>query len=502
MATNHFGLLIIAVGFAVQFVHHRFVIYLTVSLTLFGAAAAVVLPSLGGASILIPTAFMFFFCLRLFRLTGLPPAVGSLLYPSPGFWLMLLTVYGLFATAFYPRLMAGATETLIMQRLPGGLSRIALTPLTFTNGHITQTVYALGDLVCFAFSFAIFRTAGAYRHLLTGIFLLCSLNIAFAALDLVTYAAGTTELLDFVRTANYSLLTSVEMGGLKRITGTFPEASAFANFTLILFATMASLYLDDVKPHLTGVLALSLLLLLGISTSGTAYVGVTMVLLLLFAVSIAPLLAGRPIRKLAVTLIAGLSFITVVSAVAVTVPWFTEAVALFLDEAVFGKLSSNSGRERGYWNEVAWNNFVDSGALGVGIGGARASNYAFVLLSNVGLPGMILFLLFLGCIFMNRVSKRLNSDEVRIIRAIRCGMAANLIASILIGTVYDLGVLFYLLAGAAGAAALPEIRRTRIAAQPDTGPAAILGASTIPSQYATPVAAASRPGRASRHVRL
>jgi hypothetical protein len=458
MTTNLFGLIILAAGLVIQLLHHRHAVHLMVSLTLFGSAAALVLPSLGGASILVPTVFTLFFCWRVCRVTGLSPVLGALLHPSAGFWLMLLTAYGVFATLFYPKLMAGITDTMLVQRLPGGVSRIALSPLTFTNSHITQTAYALGGLACFAFAFAVFRSPRAYQHLLTGIFLVCGLNITFAVLDLVTYSTGTGELLDFVHTANYSLMTNVEMSGLKRIAGTFSEASAFASFTLILFAIVASLHLDGVRPKLSGGFALALLFLLILSTSATAYLGLVAVFLVLFAQSLAPIFSGGAMRKLGLTLVAGLAFVTFIAVIAATAPWFTEAAAQFFDETLLDKFASHSGRERGYWNEVAWDNFVDSAGLGVGIGGARASSYIFVLLSNVGVPGTILFVLFVGYLLFKKPHERFSTDGIKLVRAIRCGIIANLVAAILVSTVYDLGILFYLLAGAAGAAAFPASR--------------------------------------------
>ena len=465
MATNVFGVLVVLFGIVAQFVHHKYAIYGMVALTLFGAAAAVTLPAMGGASILVANVFMVFFALRILRITGFAPAVSGLLYPSTGFWLLLLIIYGLVATVFFPRLMAGMTETMVVQRLPGGLSRISLNPLGFSGTHVTQTVYALGSVMCFAASFAFFRMRGAYHYFLGAFFLLCWLNLSFAVLDLVTFATGTADLLDFIHTANYSLMTGVEMGGLKRISGTFPESSAFASFTLILFAIAASLYLDNVRPLLSGFFALAFLVLLALSTSGTAYVGLVIVLALLMLQSIAPVMHGGRMRKPLLIYAGSLSVVAIILLVAVLSPEFVDAIATFFDESLFGKLSSDSGRERGHWNEVAWSNFVDSFGLGVGIGGARASSYIFVLLSNVGLPGAMCFALFILSTLFRRTVPQASSQDRSTIRAIRCGMTASLIGAVLVATVFDLGMLFYVLAGGAAVAVFPSIRRAPVSSK-------------------------------------
>ncbi|EJN02153.1 O-antigen ligase family protein [Phyllobacterium sp. YR531] len=465
MATNFFGVCVILFGILAQFMHHRYALYGMIIFTLFGAAAAVTMPALGGASILVANAFMVFFALRILRITGLKPAISSLLYPSTGFWLLLLIVYGVIATAFFPRLMAGITETMVVQRLPAGLSRIALNPLSFSSTHITQTVYALGGIACFAASFAYFRTRNAYQHFLTAFFVLCSLNVLFAMADLITFATGPIDFLDFIHTANYSLMTNVEMAGLKRISATFPESSSFASFTLILFAISASLYLDRIRPLFSGVFALAFLFLLALSTSGTAYVGLIFVLLMLTIQSVLPVLHGGKMRKPLLLCAGGLIIIAIMLLVAVLSPTLVEAIGSFLNESLFGKLNSDSGRERGHWNQVAWSNFLDSYGLGVGIGGARASSYLFVLLSNVGLPGFLCFTIFILSTLFGQPVFRIGSVQRNIVRAIRSGLGASLIAAFLVSTVYDLGMLFYVLAGAAAVGVYPAIARTNVPEQ-------------------------------------
>jgi hypothetical protein len=480
METNAFGICVILFGILVQFMHRRYALYGMVILTLFGAAATVTLPAMGGASILVANAFMVFFALRILRVEGLTPVISSLLHPSNGFWLLLLIIYGLVATIFFPRLMAGITETMVVQRLPAGLSRIALNPLSFSSTHITQTAYALGGIACFAASFAYFRTRGAYHHFLTAFFILCSLNVLFALADLITFATGPIDFLDFIHTANYSLMTNVEMGGLKRISGTFPESSSFASFTLILFAISASLYLDHVRPFLSGAFASTFLILLALSTSGTAYVGLIFVLAMLTTQSMLPMLHGGKMRKPLLLYAGGLTAIAVVLLVAVLSPALVEAIGSFLDESLLGKLDSASGRERGHWNEVAWSNFIDSYGLGVGIGGARASSYLFVLLSNVGLPGLLCFAIFVLSTLFRRSIFRKGTVERHIVGAIRSGLGASLIAAFLVSTVYDLGMLFYVLSGAAAVAVFPVVRR-QAAPNIATSGTVRLGSQTTPN---------------------
>ena len=78
-----------------------------------------------------------------------------------------------------------------------------------------------------------------------------------------------------------------------------------------------------------------------------------------------------------------------VGAVALAAPHVFTRVAEFAQATVLSKMQSSSGVERNSWNQQAWSNFRDSYGLGVGLGSARASGFALVLLSNVGLAGTL-----------------------------------------------------------------------------------------------------------------
>ena len=248
--------------------------------TIFGAAAAISLPALGGASVLVPSLFLAFFALRVFMAFGEGYMLSAMKPFGAGFWLLALTAFGLLSAISFPLIFEGTTDTMTVERIANSRSFIALTPLRFSSNNITQSVYALGGLVGFAATFDYFRRAGTPEQLVTTILVVATVNIGFALADVITYFSGTEYLLQFVRTANYALLTASEKGGLKRISGTFPEASAFSEYTLVLFSATASLWLDHIRSRATGLMAALLLILLLLSTSATALIGVNLVIAL------------------------------------------------------------------------------------------------------------------------------------------------------------------------------------------------------------------------------
>ncbi len=140
-----------------------------------------------------------------------------------------------------------------------------------------------------------------------------------------------------------------------------------------------------------------------------------------------------------------------------TLPELSASVAGFFDEMLFSKADSQSGQERAEWNAVAYKTFLDTFGFGAGLGGARASSFLLVLLSNIGVLGAFLFALFIWSVLSLKPpigSSQLNECGA-VIRAAKIGILAVLATASISGTVYDLGLMIYILAGATTALATP-----------------------------------------------
>jgi phage-related holin len=121
----------------------------------------------------------------------------------------------------------------------------------------------------------------------------------------------------------------------------------------------------------------------------------------------------------------------------------------FLDEMLFSKADSQSGRERFMWNAMAYQAFLDTSGFGAGLGSARASSFGLVLLSNIGVIGTLIFASFVAMLMAaDTRSRHLPSRKVSaVVRAAKAGLITVLISAATSGTVYDLGLMFYILAG-------------------------------------------------------
>jgi hypothetical protein len=130
---------------------------------------------------------------------------------------------------------------------------------------------------------------------------------------------------------------------------------------------------------------------------------------------------------------------------------------------LFSKADSQSGVERGEWNAAAYKTFLDTYGIGAGLGSARASSFILVLLSNVGVFGALLFALFITSVFLIRDSGdgMFEPERYGVIRAAKMGVLAVIMTASISATVYDLGLMIYLLSGAMTALALPSRYPTR-----------------------------------------
>lgn len=424
---------------------------------LFGASAAFLLP--GGAPITPAVALLPFVVAWAFSREGAAGFARLLRPGDPAFWLALLVLWAVASAFLLPRWFAG--ETLVRAAERGSLTGVELVPLRPLAGNITQSAYALGGLAAFLALRVLLAAPGALRRFADAVLVLAFANAAAALLGLAEVRLNLPSLLALVKNAGYAVMVGGEIGGLVRITGTFSEASAFSAFTLPLLAFTAALWRQGVRPRANGLAALALLGLLLASTSATAYAALGAYGALAVALTGVRTLAGRDPVRIGPLAVFAWGGAVLACAIVLVHPDAVTSVARYVDTALVRKLESSSGLERSSWNLQAWRNFLDTAGVGAGLGSARASSFVLVLLSNVGVAGVVLF----GAFAARLLGAALPADpgEAAIARAARHAAVATLIAKSVSGTVFDLGMAFHAFAAAASVAAcvrrLPQLQK-------------------------------------------
>jgi hypothetical protein len=455
MVIDAIGAVAIALAMIGWIAGRCFLIYVFVVSTLLAAAAAIVLPALGYANIQPAHLLLGFLALAsLSNRASLRTMGHSLAFPNEGFWLLATSAYAVLAAVFLPRLFAGMTYVFAIARTDIGPGLVAL-PLAPTSGNITQTVYFLGDLVCFLLFCGFASRPQELIAILRAILVAAALNLVFAAIDLTAFWAHLGDPLAVIRNAEYRMLNDEVVAGVKRIVGSFSEASTFAYFTAGFFAFCARLWLSEVHKRLTGTLALLSLCALVGSTSSTGYAATACFVGALFVRCLGQMLV-RPVLRPVLGLVVAVPLIAAVGLISLRAyePLWS-VVDNMIDQTLFNKLSSDSGVERTRRNDQALTNFADTSGLGAGVGSVRASSFPIAVLGNIGLPGAVAYGIFLLLMFCGRRSRWQEPFPAACQSAGRWACFTQLAGASVAGSFIDLGLNFFIFAGLACAGPLP-----------------------------------------------
>jgi hypothetical protein len=446
MTVELIGVIALAVGFASLFLGPAFITYMLLSFSLLGAAAAFVLTAVGGTNISPGHLLLGFLCIKLLTSREISRgALQGLLIGRPGFWLLLSLIYSLISAYAMPRLFFGQTYVFLVRALDHHA-----VPLAPTMSNLTQSIYLTADFICFIVLYGYATTRAGRRVMSNAAFACVILNLVFGGLDLLTYFTGTTELLAFIRNANYAMLNDTEIAGFKRIVGSFSEAASYAYATIGYLGFSMKLWLLGVRVRLSGVTALLCLLALIFSTSTTAYVGLGVLLILLYVQIIFYGLRQNKFTPQMLFFLVGapLLFLIVVLCIALN-----DASAAYmkdlLDTLIFNKMDTESGMERSSWNNQALQNFIDTFGFGVGNGSVRTSSFPFAVLASFGIIGSFLLGAFLASVLFPRNGAGSDPLDDAYRQAARTACIAWLISASTSGALVDLGLPFFAFASLA-----------------------------------------------------
>lgn len=452
MTLELIGIIALLVGVISIFLESSFIVYAFFCATLLGSAAAFVLTSLGGTNISPAHLLLGFLTFKLLSNKSIAKqAIEGISPGRPGFWLLLTAIYSAVSAFFMPRIFAGQTYVFAV-RAESAYS----IPLAPAMSNLTQSIYFIADFICFFVLCGYASQPGGKRTLGRAALFCAALNLAFAALDLITYWTNTTELLSFIRNANYSLLNDTELAGFKRIVGSFIEASSFGAATLGYFAFTNKLWLLGIRPYLTLTLSLLSLFALVFSTSTTAFVGLAAFLIFTYI----EILARAARKTLTSQMVLFLFGAPVILAIVVIMIALNDASSAYvqgiLNEIVFNKMSTDSGVERSSWNARAMQNFYDTFGFGAGNGSVRASSFPIAVLASLGIIGSLIFGLFFLTLFLSRTAtSQSNPKEEAYRQAAKSVCVAWLITSTASGALTDLGLPFFVFAALACSVAAP-----------------------------------------------
>lgn len=354
----------------------------------------------------------------------------------------LLTAFmgvAVISALFYPRLFAGQLEVIAVRNV-----RELLGP---TTANFTQISYLL---VSYFVGLAIFSSARnpAFVQKLINAFLLGGLILIVSGLvDFALGGDGASPVLAAFKTAEYTMMES-DIFGARRVVGLMPEPATYGS-TCVIYAAVAlfsSVLLESARHKLYArLVALGLMVMAILSASSTAYVGLGVLLVLYVADfarrSVGALVPGRG-QVLRFLLLSELFILyAALAALGLTFVFapdvFLTPIA-YIDTLIFKKSLGFSYYERMSWNLLAMEALAGTGWVGVGVGGARTSNWFVAILSNTGILGAALLFSFIAMVLFRPAARDPRISGLLV--GARASIGVNLIMAALAGTTTDFGV--------------------------------------------------------------
>lgn len=347
--------------------------------------------------------------------------------------LSLCTIYAAASAFLLPRLFAGQVDVVEIRltRLGGA------SPLAPNGANFTQALYFVFTTLLIVDVFFICSDPVKRRQFLSAFGWGAVVAIGTGLLDLAASNLGLSAILEPFRNASYVMMLDNDAMNMHRIVGLMSEASSYASLCLPFLALIALTPSEAGAPwnRWSVRLGLALTVMTYLSTSSSGYVSLAAVGLAV-AVNIG---VGMVLWRRWAWMAAYVLLILATAGVAVLLfePQLYDALYHVIDAMVLHKTQSQSYMERSSWNRAAMQAFHGTHWLGVGAGGARASSWPIALLSNIGLPGTALLVIFMAQAFM--VRPRAPAD-VALARATKLAILPNLVMASLSGTTIALGV--------------------------------------------------------------
>jgi len=471
-----FGVLTIAIslwlmlrGTSLQ--QFAFVIYAS----LLGGSSAINLPALGGSSIrpFLLAFLMLFLRLALTRIGGFSALLRGFRHNIA---LVGFCAYGIVGAMILPHVFAGQVDLVPMRPINLRNNLTDRYPLAFSSQNITAAFYFVGTLLSVAVGDILARREGAHRTLVNTFVATGWLHIGFGVLGVVLKLTHHEQLLGFFRNANYAQLDH-EYQGFVRITGIMPEASVYAGYGFQMLVITTELWLRGIRAKATGAVSLTMALILLLSTSSSAYVGLAgYAVLLVLRWMIFPQALGT--RKAAILVSCVVGGLAAVLALAVALPHFTAQLQGMLEHMTVDKGSSRSASERGAWARQGFDAFRASYGLGVGPGSFRSSSNITAIIGAMGVIGVVAYVAYLAQVLKPWRDSTFRPIDVGDLQSVGVAISWSLIAGNIPALVNasspDPGVMFGILASMtlvwrgvraqvrvdASAAARPKMRRS------------------------------------------
>ena len=401
----------------------RHCVWFLLASALFGGSAAIQLPALGGSSI-PPVQFALVFVVARLMMPGSGNAPLIVAALRENVFLCIFVAYGVFMAFIGPRLFHGMID---VTPLRNEVSRMIYytEPLRPSSQNITTSVYLIGVALLALAMTVLCRQRGGAEALVKGAVVMAWLHALTGMIEVAARGTPINLVFESLRNGSYEQLSQT-VSGVARMNGLFPEPSAYAAFGFGLFVFMAECWYRSVLPRRTGAAAIVLMLALIGSTASTGYLALAAyaVFFLLRLAVFWRLASHRRVNEAAIAAIVG---VIAIAAMLVALPAYVDTAGRVIDQMVFSKAETVSGKQRWFWMAQGIDAMLASGGLGIGPGSFRSSSLLTAVLGSTGVVGILSIGAYAFWIFRPaNKSTWGNSSDLQASLSGACGTAAVL----------------------------------------------------------------------------
>lgn len=352
--------------------------------TLFGGGAAFIV----GHATIQPASLAMTFVLAHLLLSMFTRSDHASLGLRANNYLALFAIYGAASAFILPRIFARAVSISPLSGI-GGSDLFLTSPLHFSSQNITTALYLLATLIAAVAASAAAADPKSRRKIIVWTVVIAWIHVFFGVLGAFLTNYGGADIIKVFRNATYAELTQDE-AGLTRLSGVFPEPSAYAGYAFGWFVFMTELWLRDVASRWTMPTAVALGFMLLACTSSTGYAALAAYALIMLVRFI---IAPRSLRasKVVPVVLIGLAMTCVVILACALLPHLAFTVGRVLKELTVGKADTASGRQRLFWLATGLKAIRVTWGLGIGAGSFRSSSLLIAILGGLGWLGLLAF---------------------------------------------------------------------------------------------------------------